>query len=128
MKQNKIGPNEWYQKFIECLEKEFTNVEYLSVHHFLVLSYMIQCDAYNDEYEEKAKTLLKLFNTGIKPEAIIKQNKELFEHNKNIKIIKPEIKRKIEFDTVNILDIRIDTAENYCQDVKRWAIEIENKL
>jgi hypothetical protein len=38
-----------YGKFKECLGKEFLDEEYFSVHHLLVLCYMIQCDAYNSK-------------------------------------------------------------------------------
>ena len=127
MKYNEIGPREWHEKFMECLGKEFSNKEYFSVHHLLVLCYMIQCDAYNDKYKEKAYKILDKFIDGKEPKDIIIENKLFFDEKNNVSIKKEKDKCEIKSNKweKTIMDIRTDNAENYCNDVKSWALNMD---
>jgi hypothetical protein len=130
MRSIEIGPHQWYEKFKECLGKEFSDAKYLSAHHLLVLCYMIQCDAYNNEYKEKVYEILKDFIDGKEIKEIMIENRKLFNGKKKAPILKEGNEESMVFDKwgKTIMDIRTDNAENYCQDIKDWAFEIEKIL
>ncbi len=124
MQKYEIGSIEWQEKFHQCLDKEFANPHYFAVHDLLVISYMIQCDAYNDDIKERVYSILKEFNNSRNPNEIMKNRKKWFE---NIPIRKQSncMNNYANRWKTTIMDIRIDTPENYCNDVKKWAKEIE---
>lgn len=121
----KIGPDDWYSKFELCLGKEFSETGYFKVHHLLVLSYMIQCDAYSEETKGKAYKLLCDFNKGIDPIVIVEYNKK---RTNEFKIRKNGNTINMKKWRMTILDIRTNTADNYCEDVISWAKIVEEDL
>ncbi|MDR2792112.1 MAG: DUF5946 family protein [Treponema sp.] len=130
MRNIEIGPHQWHEKFKECLGKEFSDEEYFSVHHLLVLCYMIQCNAYNNKHKEKVYKILKDFIDGKEPKEIMIENKKLFNGKNKAPILKNENEKSIFFDKweKTIMDIRTDNAKDYCQDIKDWAFEVEKIL
>jgi hypothetical protein len=126
-KAHQAGAEEWQAKFNECLAKEFSDPAYFAVHHLLVISYMVQCDAYDDGINERVRSILKEFNSGADPGEIMKKNRQFFD--------KSTIRKRQDSGSgtayawkTTIMDIRTDTAENYCEDVRKWAAEIENLI
>jgi len=118
----------WTNKFNECLGIEFSKPGYFKVHHLLVITFMIQTNAYTKEYSLKAIELLKRFNRGLEPKEYINEirHKDIINGEK-VKVIEPNRKRIIDKEkwNITIMDIRIDSEGNYCKDVIRWAKEVE---
>ena len=120
----------WNDKFNEILGIEYSNPDYFKVHHLLVLTFMIQTDAYSEEYLPNARELLKRFNTGESPavfQSEVKYSKYFNLKDKNKKIRKDEAGRRIDKYKWNktIMNVRIDSATNYCSDVTLWAKDVE---
>jgi hypothetical protein len=130
MRSVEIGPYQWYEKFRECLGKDFSDEGYFSAHHLLVLCYMIQCNAYNNKYKEMVCKILKGFIDGKELKGIMTENRKLFNGKDKTPILRGGNEKDIFFDKweKTIMDIRTDSAENYCQDIKDWAFGIEKIL
>ena len=113
-------------RYHECLVKEFTDAGYGAVHHLTVAAYMLQHSSKLSVqgwlYERE---LLKEFIVENKPPAFIRrQNKDLVDSGKRkFKITSKDGLPKIARTTwtQTILDIRIDNADAYCEDVTAWA-------
>ena len=113
-------------RFNECLALEFSNAAYGAVHHLTVAAYMLQHSSKLTRagwlHERK---LLKEFIVENKPTAFIRQqNKDLVDSGKRtFKIKSTDGKPVINKATwkKTILDIRMDNAEDYCDDVTAWA-------
>ena len=113
-------------RFDESLVLEFTDAGYGAVHHLTVATYMLQhsskltCEGWLHERE-----LLREFIVENKPPAFIrKQNKDLVDSGKR----KFKIKSRDGLPVINkttwtktILDVRMENAEVYCEDVTAWA-------
>ena len=113
-------------RFHEFLVKEFEASGYGAVHHLTVATYMLQhsskltCEGWLHERE-----LLREFIVENKPPAFIrKQNKDLIGSGKR----KFKIKSRDGLPVINkttwtktILDVRMENAEVYCEDVTAWA-------
>src|SRR6266511_1425901 len=113
-------------RFHEFLVKEFEEAGYGTVHHITVSAYMLQHSSKLTRdgwlYERE---LLREFLVGNKPPAFIrKQNKDLVDSGKRkFKIISKDgipIINKTTW-TKTILDVRLENAEVYCEDVTAWA-------
>jgi hypothetical protein len=130
MRSIEIGPHQWYEKFKECLGKDFSDEGYFSAHHLLVLCYMIQCNAYNNKYKKTVYKILKDFIDGKERKGIMIENRKLFNGKDKTPILKGGNEKDIFFDKweKTIMDIRTDSTENYCQDIKDWAFGIEKIL
>ena len=113
-------------RFNECLAKEFEDAAYGAVHHLTVAAYMLQHSSkLTREGWLHERNLLKEFIVENKPPAFIrKQNKDLVDSGKRVFKIKSTdgvpVIDKITW-TKTILDIRMDNAEDYCNDVTAWA-------
>jgi Family of unknown function (DUF5946) len=113
-------------RFNECLALEFSNAACGAVHHLTVTAYMLQHSSQLTRegwlYERE---LLKEFLVENKPPALIlQQNKDLVDSGKRkFKIKSTDGKPVIDKTTwtKTILDIRMDNAEVYCEDVTAWA-------
>ena len=113
-------------RFNECLALEFSDADYGAVHHLTVAAYMLQHSSKLTRdgwlYE---RNLLKEFLVENKPPALIrKQNKDLVDSGKRTFKIKstdgvPVISKTTWKKT--IMDIRMEDAEDYCEDVRTWA-------
>ncbi|MGB7875443.1 MAG: DUF5946 family protein [Anaerolineales bacterium] len=113
-------------RFHECIAKEFEDPGYGAVHHLTVAAYLLQHSSkLSREGWLHERELLKEFLVENKPPAFIRQqNKDLVDSNKRTFKIKsndgkPVINRTPW--TKTILDIRMDNAEGYCEDVTDWA-------
>ena len=113
-------------RFNECLALEFTDATYGAVHHLTVAAFMVQHSSKLTRdgwlYE---RNLLKEFLVENKPPAFIRQqNKDLVDSGRRTFKIKsrdgkPAISKTTW--TRTMLDIRIENANDYCEDVTAWA-------
>ncbi len=114
------------ERFNECLVKEFEDPAYGKVHNLTVSAYMLQHSSQLTRagwlYE---RDLLNEFITDSKsPEQIRKEKKDIVDSGKRTFKIKsrtglPVIPRTQWSKT--ILDVRLENAEEYCEDVAAWA-------
>jgi len=113
-------------RFNECLALEFSNAAYGAVHHLTVAAYMVQ---HSSKLTRAGwlheRSLLKEFLIENKPPAYIrKQNRDLVDSSKrNFKIKSTDGKSVINKTTwtKTILDIRMNDAKAYCEDVTAWT-------
>ena len=113
-------------RFQEFLVKEFTDAGYGAAHHLTVAAYMLQHSSkLTREGWLHERELLREFLIEKKPPAFIrKQNKDLVDSGKRKFKIKsidglPVINKTTW--TKGILDVRVENAEVYCEDVTAWA-------
>ena len=113
-------------RFHEFLVKEFEDPSYGAVHHLTVATYMLQHSSkLTREGWLHERELLREFVVANKPPAFIrKQNKDLVDSGKR----KFKIKSRDSLPVINkttwtktILDVRMENAEDYCEDVTAWA-------
>lgn len=113
-------------RFHEFLVKEFEDAGYGAVHHLTVAAYMLQHSSkLTREGGLHERELLREFLVENKPPAFIrKQNKDLVDSGKR----KFKIKSKDGLPVINktawtktILDVRMENAEVYGEDVTAWA-------
>jgi hypothetical protein len=113
-------------RFDEFLVLEFTDAGYGAVHHLTVAAYMLQHSSkLTREGWLHERDLLREFLIENKPPAFIrKQNKDLVDSGKR----KFKIKSRDDLPVINkttwtktILDVRVENAEVYCEDVTAWA-------
>ena len=113
-------------RFDEFLVLEFTDAGYGAVHHLTVATFMIQHSSkLTREGWLFERDLLREFLVENKPPAFIrKQNKDVVDSGKR----KFKIKSRDGLPVINkttwtktILDIRVENAEAYCEDVTAWA-------
>ena len=113
-------------RFHECLALEFQNPAYGAVHHLTVTAYMLQHSSQlTREGWLHQRQLLREFLVENKPPAFIRnQNKDLVDSGKR----RFKIKSKDGVPVINkttwkktILDVRMENAEDYCEDVTAWA-------
>ena len=113
-------------RFDEFLVLEFTDAGYGAVHHLTVAAYMLQHSSkLTREGWLHERELLREFLIENKPPAFIqKQNKDLVDSGKR----KFKIKSRDGLPVINkttwtktILDVRVENAQIYCEDVTAWA-------
>src|SRR5215210_7218640 len=113
-------------RFDEFLVLEFTDAGYSAVRHLTVAAYMLQhsskltCEGWLHERE-----LLREFLVANKRPAFIrKQNKDLVDNGKRKFKIKSRDGLPVITKTTwakTILDVRVENAEEYCEDINGWA-------
>jgi hypothetical protein len=113
-------------RFHECLAKEFEDPAYGAVHHLTVTAYMLQHSSQlTREGWLHERDLLREFLVENKPSAFIRnRNKDLVDSGKRAFKIKskdgvPVISKTTW--TKTIMDVRMENAEAYCEDVTAWA-------
>jgi hypothetical protein len=84
--------------FEEALALEFSNPAYFAVHHLTVLSYYLQNNLYSDADSIDVYVLLADFCGKEAGSETAAMN--------------------------TIADVRVDTPENYCSNVREWAITV----
>jgi hypothetical protein len=115
---------QWENKYHECLALEFNNPKYFEVHHLLVLTYMLQTDSYSSEYLPVATDLLKKFlNELITPQDFL-DNFEISKTNQNVENNSSNRNTDKFKWNINILDVKINEADVYFQDVRLWANDV----
>ena len=113
-------------RFDEFLILEFTDAAYAAVHHLTVTAYIVQHSSkLTKEGWLFERDLLKEFLIDNKPPAFIrKQNKDIVDSGKRTFKIKSRDGKPVIDKTTwtkTILDVRIENAEVYCEDVTAWA-------
>ena len=113
-------------RFDEFLILEFTDAGYGAVHHLTVAAYMVQHSSKltRDGWLFE-RDLLREFLVENKPPAFIrKQNKDIVDSGKR----KFKIKSRDGLPVINkttwtktILDVRVENAKDYCEDITAWA-------
>ena len=116
-------------RFNECIAREFEDPAYGAVHHLTVAAFMLQHSSkLTREGWLYERELLGEFLVENKPPAFIRaQNRDLVDSGKRAFKIKskdgvPVISKTTWAKT--ILDIRMDDAETYCEDVIAWAMSV----
>ena len=113
-------------RFHECLALEFSDTAYGAVHHLTVAAYMLQHSSrLTREGWLHERNLLREFLVENKPPAFSRrQNRDLVNSGKRAFKIKSTDGKPIIRKTVwtkTILDIRMEDAKDYCEDVTAWA-------
>ena len=115
-----------HTRFDEFLVLEFTDAGYGAVHHLTVAAFMVQHSSkMTREGWLFERGLLREFLVENKPPAYIrKQNKDVVDSGKRTF----KIKSKTGLPVINkitwaktILDVRMENAEVYCEDIAAWA-------
>jgi len=120
------GAENCQARFDEFLVLEFTDAVYGAVHHLTVATYMLQHSSkLTKEGWLHMRWLLKEFLVENKSPAFIrKQNKDLVDSGKRKFKITSKDGRPVISKTTwtkTILDVQVDSAQVYCDDVIVWA-------
>lgn len=101
---------------------------YYTVHHLSVPSYMLQHNAYSRAGWLAVRRLLHQFiYEGMTPEEALHWNRRTMDSGQRTWSLTRGAKLTQVGDIVwsrTIADVRIDTAEHYCTDVREWAIAV----
>ena len=113
-------------RFHECLAREFEDPAYGAVHYLTVTAYMLQHSSKltREGWLHERELLKEFLVENYPPELIRKQNKDLVDSGKRTFKIKSKSGKPVISKTVwakTILDIRMENAKNYCEDVAAWA-------
>jgi len=112
-------------RFHECLAFEFQDPGYGAVHHLTVTAYMLQHSSQlTREGWQQQRELLREFLVENKPPAFLRrQSKDLDSGKREFRIKSKDGKPVINKTTwtKTILDIRMDNAEEYREDVNTWS-------
>ncbi len=113
-------------RYHECLAKEFSEAGYGAVHHLTVATYMLQHSSkLTKEGWLYERNLLKEFLIEKKsPGLVRRQSRDLVDDGRRkFKITSKDGKPKISLRkwSKTILDVRLENAGTYCQDVTAWA-------
>jgi hypothetical protein len=113
-------------RFHEFLAREFEEAGYGAVHHLTVGTYMLQHSSKltREGWLYERELLREFLIENKSPAFIRKQNKDLVDSGKRKFKIKsrdglPVISTTMR--TKTILDVRMENAELYCDDVTAWA-------
>jgi hypothetical protein len=121
-----LAPDETCQdRFNLCLVKEFELAAYGAVHHLTVPSYMLQHNIYSRAgWLEAREGLAQFVRQGLMPARARQQNRgRLDSGHRTWSVTKGPKMPGVEAIhwTFTVAEVRLDTAENYCADVRRWA-------
>ena len=104
--------------------KEVEDPAYYAVHHLSVPCYMLQHNFYSRQGWLEVYGLLAEFVNGLTPGEARRRNRESMDSGKRTF----SITRGAKLDGVEqmkwsftVADVRLDSAEYYCADVRRWA-------
>ena len=113
-------------RFDEFLTLEFTDAAYGAVHHLTVSAYMLQHSSKltREGWLHERELLREFLIENKRPAFIRKQNKDLVDSGKRTFKIKskdgvPVINKTMW--TKTIVDVRVEKAQVYCEDVTAWA-------
>jgi hypothetical protein len=109
--------------------KEIENpASYYTVHHLSVLCYMLQHNVYSRDGWLAVRQLLHQFvYEDLTPAEARRQNRTTWDSGQRTWSLAKGAKLTQVDDIVwtrTIADVRIDTAEHYCADVRDWAIAV----
>jgi hypothetical protein len=106
---------------------ELEQAGYYAVHHFSVPCYMLQHNGYSRRGWLEVYKLLAEFVAGLHPdEALARVRSEAGSNKRTWNFTKGEKLAGVEGVawTRTIADVRLDSAEHYCADVRAWAASI----
>lgn len=112
------------EKFHSCLELEYSNFAYSRMHHISVPTFMLQTGRYTRAYEQEALDMLKGFlsNPDKMPNrSTIKVNNRRLSKLKRKGNIFTKEPTKILDTKMTILDVKLDTPEQYREGIVAWA-------
>lgn len=117
------------ERFELCLTKDYEHpTTYGAVHHLVVACYMLQHNAYSREgWLEARNVVTQAIHQGITPTVLRKQNRQRFDSgHREWKLTQGAKIHEVDAIvwTHTIADVRLDTAETYCADAKRWATSV----
>lgn len=108
--------------------KEVENPDsYYAVHHLSVPCYMLQHNIYSREGWLAVRTLLAEFVAGLTPAEVRRRNRHNWDNGqRNWSITKGPKLAGVEqlIWSRTVADVRLDTAEHYCADVRQWAASV----
>lgn len=111
----------------QALELEHPDT-YGSVHHLSVASYMLQHNLYSHQGWLWTRRLLQQFvYEGLSPQHARRQNRKMLDSRQRAWSVTrgPKLAGVEELVwTRTIADIRTDTADHYCADVRAWAVAV----
>jgi hypothetical protein len=115
--------------FDQCLAFEYENpTAYGAVHLLTVACYMLQHNAYSRDVWLEARNMVTQFlDKGITPLSIRKQNRQKLDSGHRTWSVTKGAKLS-EFYSIHwsrtIADVRLDSPEHFCADVRVWAASI----
>ncbi len=104
--------------------KEFETLSYFAVHHLSVLAYLLQHNEYSRRGWLEARRLLgDCLERNLTSHDVRREVRPLSGGPRNWSLIRRPRLAGVEALTWTrtVADIRLDTAEDYCDDVRAWA-------
>jgi hypothetical protein len=111
-----------------CMAREFVDPDYFAVHHLSVPAYLLQHNAYSRHgWLATRRLLARLVDAAITPATARRQGRgaaggerRTWSFTRGPKLAGVDNIRW----TCTIADVRLDSAEQYCADVCRWAASV----
>jgi hypothetical protein len=103
---------------------EVADPAYYAVHQFSVCCYMLQHNRYSQQGWLGARALLVEFVQGVTPQTVRRRDRQKVDSGQRTwSITKGPKLPGVEHIhwTYTVADVRLDTAEHYCADVRQWA-------
>ncbi|HEY1017008.1 MAG TPA: DUF5946 family protein [Herpetosiphonaceae bacterium] len=109
-----------------CLAEEQAQPAFYAVHQLIVPAFMLQHNRYSREGWLATRKLLGRFLDGLTPAEGRREINEAQRGGKGPSLIRgPKLAAVAEIRWgETIAGVRLDTAENYCADVRRWAAAV----
>jgi hypothetical protein len=114
------------ERFDRCLAFEYEHPEtYGAVHHLTVPCYMLQHNEYSkDAWSEARQMVAQFVHKNSSPQEMLKLNRVRYDRrHRKWRVTGGE--KLARFDQVpwtrTIADVRLETPEQYCADVRLWA-------
>ena len=123
------GGDDCGNRFNLCLAKEYENpAAFGAVHHLTVICYMLQHNAYSHASWLGARDLLRQFmQQGVTPAQARQRNRDHLDSSQRAWSI-TQGARFPQFASIpwtrTVADVRLDTPETYCADVRLWAASV----
>jgi hypothetical protein len=115
-------------RFHECLALEFQNLGYGAVHHLTVTAYTLQHSSQltREGWLHQRELLRQFIVENKSPDLLRQQSKDLDSGKRTFKIKSKDGKPVIDKTTwtKTILDVRMENAKEYREDVKAWATSV----
>jgi hypothetical protein len=116
------------ERFDTAQMMELGDPAYYAVHHLSVVCYMLQHNMYPRDGWLAARQLLYQFvYESLAPAEARRQNRRMWDSGRRRWSLTKGTKLKQVNDIDwrrTIADVRLDTAEHYCADVREWAIAV----
>ncbi|HEX5501684.1 MAG TPA: DUF5946 family protein [Thermomicrobiales bacterium] len=115
------------ERFDVAQARELEDPAYGAVHHLSVPCYMLQHNAYSRDGWLYSRALLARFVEGLSPDAARRQHRRDVDSGRRAwSITKGDKLAGVDGIawTRTIADVRLDTPEHYCADVRAWAASV----